>query len=415
MNNKKSLVLNLEYAVGFGAYWMIYAVVGSFASVFMLEKGYDNTEIGLTLALANVLALIVQPGIADYTDISGRSGIIKMSISMAAAIILLTIGMYVFGGGTLALAMVFVFIIALHTVMQPLLNSLPFKLKGIDAELEFGLGRAGGSLGFSLILAVLGTLVERSGVMVIPAACIAVCTLFILMMAAIQLNIRKKEREAGAVLSENGLHDAEDAASDAMKDDERIGLREFAGRNRMFFVMNLGAAGLFFSNAVLTNYMAQISASVGGTTEDLGRILSLMAFLEIPPMLLFGLIRKRFSSRTLIKVGAMGFAVKIILCALAQSVSMLYAMQFVQLFAFALFMPAMVYFTGEIMSGGEGVKGQALFTMMITLSSIAASLIGGWMLDAYGARVLTITAAVVTGAGALIVILSADRVGKRLV
>ena len=65
MNNFK---LNAEYAASFGAYWMIYAIAGSFASVFMLAKGYSNMQIGMTLAAANLVALALQPFIADHMD-----------------------------------------------------------------------------------------------------------------------------------------------------------------------------------------------------------------------------------------------------------------------------------------------------------------------------------------------------------
>ena len=40
---------------------MIYGITGSFASVFMLAKGYDNMHIGITLAAAHLLALVLQP------------------------------------------------------------------------------------------------------------------------------------------------------------------------------------------------------------------------------------------------------------------------------------------------------------------------------------------------------------------
>ena len=83
---------------------------------------------------------------------------------------------------------------------------------------------------------------------------------------------------------------------------------------------------------------------------------------------------------------------------------------FLLLASFALMMPAMVYYINEIMSQGEAVKGQALFTMMLTFSTIAASFAGGWILDAYGASSLTFISTIVTAAGAVIVILFIGKV-----
>ena len=68
--------LNFWYGSIFGTYWMVYAVVSSFASVFLLAKGYSNAQIGVTLAAANILAVVLQPLTANVTDRSSRVGAI---------------------------------------------------------------------------------------------------------------------------------------------------------------------------------------------------------------------------------------------------------------------------------------------------------------------------------------------------
>ncbi len=54
--------------------------------------------------------------------------------------------------------------------------------------------------------------------------------------------------------------------------------------------------------------MLQVVENVGGTSEDMGRILSIMAFLEIPPLFLFERINRRVSCKTLLKIGAVSFS-----------------------------------------------------------------------------------------------------------
>ena len=178
----------------------------------------------------------------------------------------------------------------------------------------------------------------------------------------------------------------------------------------MFFIMNLGVLGLFFSNAVLNNYMAQICTGVGGTTEDMGRILGVMAFLEIPTMVIFKQLKNKFSCQLLLKAAAIGFTAKIAICWLANSVVMLFIGQLFQPVSFALFLPGMVYFSDEMMSRGEAVKGQALFTTMITITTIFAALLGGVLLDISGPKMLTFISTLATAAGAVVVILAVDRV-----
>ena len=383
---------------------MIYGITGSFASVFMLAKGYDNMHIGITLAAANLLALGLQPFVADHMDRAKGIKIIDASVWMTFLMMLICMGYFVFAGRSFMLAAAIAAVLAIHALLQPLLNTLSFRLSESGANVSFGIGRAGGSLGYSAILAVLGTIVERKGVMTLPALTEAACALLIVLLLITKASFIKTCKKAEAKAAAGAEAEAKAA------DDERIDLGDFIRRNKYFFIMNFGIAGLLFSNAVLSNYMAQIASAVNGTTEDVGRILSLMALLEIPTMVFFGSIRKRFSSRALIKLAALGFTGKIALCWIAGSVQLLYVAQFFQLIAFALIMPAMVYFINEIMSPGEAVKGQALYTMMFTFATIIASFLGGWMLDAYGARMLTLVSTLVTAAGAAVIIFSIDKV-----
>ena len=385
---------------------MIYGITGSFASVFMLAKGYDNMHIGMTLAAANLLALGLQPFVADHMDRAKGIKIIDASAWMTLLMMLTCAGYFVFTGRSFMLAAAIAAVLAIHALLQPLLNSLAFRLGESGTNVNYGIGRAGGSLGFSAIVAVLGTLVEKKGEMSVPVCTEAACLLLIALLFITKFSFSKMKRANDIEIAEH----AGGRPAETDEDDERIDLKAFIRRNKCFFIMNLGISGLLFSNAILSNYMPQIAGGVGGTTEQTGRILSLMALLEMPTMIFIGQIKKRFQSRTLIKIASIGFTGKIVVCWLAGSVGVLFAAQAFQLVAFALLMPAMVYYINEIMSPGEAVKGQSLFTMMFTFSTIIASFAGGWILDASGAKMLTFVAALITAAGAAVVFLSINKV-----
>ena len=416
-------ILNSGYGAIFGTYWIIYAVVSSFASVFMLAKGYTNSQIGITLAAANVLAVVMQPLIADFVDRSKRLDVIGTTTIMTVCIMIFTIGMLTFKGGSLGLCVVFVLLIAFHTVLQPLFNSLAFRLEEAGVSINFGIARSVGSLAYSIFCAVFGTIVDHLGINVMPAASELSCLLLIASLAFTGYYFRKgkasqvkaKNTEPASVGKQEDGRTSEGTAEEIVEEvekeiEEEINLVQFIRRNKMFFIMNLGVLGLFFSNAVLNNYMAQICTGVGGTTEDMGRILGVMAFLEIPTMVFFKQLRGRFSCQFLLKVAAIGFTVKIAICWIANSVVLLYIGQLFQPVSFALFLPGMVYFSDEMMSRGEAVKGQALYTTMITITTIFATLLGGVILDGSGPKMLTFVSTLLTAAGALVVILAVDKV-----
>ena len=414
-------LLNIEYSCIHGTYWMFYGVVSSFASVFLLAKGFSNWNIGVTLAVANVLAVVLQPVVADIADRAKKLSIIGISQILTVMMMVVTVGMFAFSGSMIALAVVFIVLIAWHTVLQPLFNTLTFILEEAGVHINFGIARSMGSLAYSALLAVLGTIVENYGVMSLP-----ITGEIILVMMLVSLVVTKRSYDKGKKLFAKGTasplpKEEVDAgglqmpaeSADALCEEESINLVQFIKRNKFFFLVNVGVIGLYFSNSVLNNYMMQIVDVVGGTSEDMGRILSVMAFCEIPTMVCFDLLRKKFSCQLMMKVAAVGFTVKIALCWLADSVTMIFMAQFVQLVSFALFLPAMVHFIDEIMSKGEAVKGQALFTTMITITTVISSLVGGAILDMSGAKMLTFIATIATAVGALIIIATIDRVKKK--
>ena len=390
---------------------MIYAVVSSFASVFMLAKGYANAQIGMTLAAANILAVVLQPLTANLADRSQKIGAIGISGIMTVMMMVFTLGMFFFGGGGVALCITFVLLIAWHTALQPMFNALTFKLEESGIPVNFGIARSVGSLAYSILVAILGTLVEHLGIMTLPMTSEITCCMLLISLILTKRIFDKAKAQRLASEGQKTGEERKPVSAD-QEPEETISLMEFIRRNKLFFVLNIGVVGLFFSNSVLNNYMVQIVTDVGGTSEDMGRILGVMAFLEIPTMVFFSRLKRKFSCQLLLKVAAVGFTVKIGLCWLAGSVGMLYVAQLFQLVSFALFLPGMVYFTGENMSQGEAVRGQALFTTMITITTIFSSLLGGWILDVSGAKTLTFISTLATAVGAVIIFAVVDRIRK---
>lgn len=68
------------------------------------------------------------------------------------------------------MTVIFVMMVAWVTALQPLINSLAFKLSESGHEVNFGIARSMGSLAYSILCAVLGTMAERYGIFVLPVA-----------------------------------------------------------------------------------------------------------------------------------------------------------------------------------------------------------------------------------------------------
>ena len=88
-------LLNIKYGCIHGTYWMYYGVAGSFASAFLLARGYSNAEIGIILAVGNILAVFLQPLIADLADRSKKLSLIGVTQLSAVLLMVLTVLLFV--------------------------------------------------------------------------------------------------------------------------------------------------------------------------------------------------------------------------------------------------------------------------------------------------------------------------------
>ena len=406
-------LLNIKYGCIHGTYWMYYGVAGSFASAFLLARGYSNAEIGIILAVGNILAVFLQPLIADLADRSKKLSLIGVTQLSAVLLMVLTGLLFVMKQKSAALWVVYMFIMAWMTTLQPLFNSLAFKLEETGVHINFGACRSVGSLAYAVLCAFLGTLVEAKGVGVLPLSgeivlLMLLASLWVTKTQFDRMVGEKTGKQAVSVLGECGHVPAADA-----EEAEEINLALFVKRNKLFVVLNLAVIGVFFSNSILNNFMLQVVEGVGGTSEDMGRIFSVMAFLEIPALFFFDKIKERFSCQLILKFAAICFTLTVLLIYLAESVTMIYVAHLLQTFSFGLFLPAMVSFIGEVMAKGEAVKGQALYTVMTTASSMLASVLGGIMLDVSGPGFMLLVSTIVTGLGALVLVLIVDRIKKK--
>lgn len=418
---RSSRILNAGYANIFAAYWMFYGVANAFASAYLLPKGYTNAEIGIILAVGSVLAIFLQPIMADIADRSKKLSLLGVTQLSAGLLIVLEATLFAMAHKSLALWVVFVMIIAWLTALQPLFNSLAFHLEESGVHIHFGVCRGMGSLGFALLTAVLGTFVEMWGANILPA--VGELTLAGLLVTIIIVKrefegcvkMKAQARSVGVDTGAGG--DAEvplPLPLDSVDKQEEINLWRFIHDNKLFLILNIGVIGLYFSNAVLNNFMLQIVNAVGGTSEDMGRVLAVMAFMEMPALFFFDKVKVRFSCQTLLKVAAVGFTLRVALIFLAKSMTVIYLAHIFQTLGFALFLPAMVVFIGDVMRHGEAVKGQAFFTAMTTVAAMISSVLGGIMLDVRDAHFMLLVSTLVTAAGALVIIIVVGKIRKQV-
>ena len=78
----------IKYTLLNVAYFAAFCTVHAYAAVYLLEKGFTNTEVGILLAVANILSAVLQPVVAGIIDRKGKltnRGFIFISVGVILA------------------------------------------------------------------------------------------------------------------------------------------------------------------------------------------------------------------------------------------------------------------------------------------------------------------------------------------
>lgn len=396
MTKRKTVQYNLEYAVMNGLNWMVFCATFTFAGVFLLGRGYSSTELGLILAVGNVLALPIQTVLADVADRSRRVTLLGLIAGMLTALLALAAGSCLLPGKSFALTVVYTLSLAGLQAMQPLVNSFSFYLSSWAAPINFGVCRSMGSVSYAVTSLGVASLAARVGVRAVPGTAMVLLALFLLVMLLFYVQRRK----AGGAVS---------AASRADGPAESVSLIAFLRKYPRYAVYLAGVALIFVGHSFINNFTIQLVENVGGGTEEMGRLGAVMAVLELPGMLGFGFLLKKVRCSSVIKLSLTLFTVKVTLSWLAGSIPALYGATMFQVVTYGLFIPASVQYALEVIEPQDAVKGQAFVTSMLTLGTVVSSLIGGRLIDLFGVSAALLVFAVMSLAGSVLAVLGTQK------
>lgn len=393
---KKNGILDVKYSLTQILYFASFSALMGYASVYLLDKGVSNSVIGTTLALVSIIAVFTQPMAASAVD----KKVIRLQpliIVIVALAVILSLCLYFFKLPTMILLCVFVGVVTCMMTIQPLLNSLAFLFEKYGIEVNYGLARGLGSAAYALASAVLGYLVEDFGTSMIPLFYIIGNILLIVVVYTYV--VPKNQRHV--------VHREENQHEEVKQ--EQLSFFQFCSIYKKFMIFVVGVILVFFTHTIINNFFIQVITPIGGTESQMGIAVFIAAIVELPAMAMFNVMRKKIDCSTLLKISVIIFGLKHLLTFLATNVFMVYVAQVLQIGAYAIFIPASVYYVNEVISKPDLVKGQSMVTVGITASGIIANLAGGILLDTIGVHDLLMIGVVVSVIGALIVFMSIEK------
>ncbi len=363
----------LRYTFLQGSYWGCYCVILTFSSVYLLDRGFSNAQIGVLMSVSGVLATLLQPVVSRIADHLRRLSLRQFCVLLVLVELALGLLLAVLPGYEQIFYSLLVILIQL---LMPLCSALGMACLNQGISLNFGIARGAGSIAFGLASAGCGQLVLVLGARSIPLAMTVLHLIFLLSL----LLFRLPQSEAPPDVSSS-----------------RQPVRRGACRQLLWVLA--GSCLLFFSHNLLNVFAFQIVQPLGGDSSSMGTLLLLQSLWELPTMFLFGWMLTKASSRAWLRLSGTGFFLHALGAWAAPNLGMLYAVQFFELPGYALFILASIYFVNEIVPPDQRVQGQAWFTMCATIGNVLASFSGGFLLDLWGADTMLAAATLSGGIG----------------
>lgn len=391
----KSMRVTWPYILIQGSMWAIFAVISNYASNFLYQYQFSDAQISLFLGINMILAFALQIGTAELIS---RNPKLKTHIVMYATgiIILLCLVGMLFGANIPILAVIcFAITRILLQIFPALANSLGMEAIENGAPVIYGLARGSGSLFNGITAVIIGQLIGKQGITIMPVFSFGLTLLFVLSVYWFFRVTRCFETEnpqpKAAVEKKKGF------------------LKQYP----RFTLFLIGGTFLCISQTLLNNFLFQIMLYKGGNETHQGLAGGIAAFVEIPVMFAFPYMLKWASSGKWVRLSSFFFLLKAVMTLVVKTPEAAVFAQGIQVLSYGLFAISSVIYAAEIVGKGEAVRAQSYLSTNLTLGMLAALSMGGTICQYLGVPAMIITSGAFAIAGGILLYIEAAKAKKQ--
>ena len=363
------------------------AVLGPSSFVLILTYvGATNSQIGVFTAIASVLSVVFQPFWGMVSDKLGSPrkvlSFCLIGSGVVFACVLLSNNFYVVAGLLLLDAIARCGVIGLldsHTITN--VNKVP--------GLQYSHIRFAGSIFFGLLSFAYSGIIDDFGVMTI----IPISTAVIAIAAWWGLFVCRPKKDAA---NTEVTHVKPNLKKDAIS----------LLKNKRYLLLLVSVGFMALATQPLWTFMVEFLAVVGGSLGDVARVGALRCIIEIPVFIFVATLCRNTSPKKLMIAGAIFMLLYVIILFFANS---FFWVAFAHMFGgtpgFIFTLTGRLRYVNE--ATPESVRSTSITlmgTMEVAFGSIVGSLVGGFMLDTHGPRMLTIASFVIVLASIVVLI-----------
>lgn len=351
--------LHYQYVAIHIAYWASTVGAVGFAVPVLQDQGIDAGIIGILLTVRAVLSVFFQPVFANLFDRFGRrislNNLIAIMIivSIAATIVQITNPSI---KGMFALFTLYgIFTFGMISFIDALSSLFLYQKK----KVHYPIARYAGSLSYALLALVVGYLSSASAILLTQVFSLSILLFLIL----------KIDR----VYSVMDIHPAQNETD-----------RSFFSLLRkypIFLFFLLATCFSFIGKEMSGNFLVDVYRSVGGTVKDYGLGISIMAFSEVPMVVVFSRMLHRLGIEKLMFLSFFFASLRIFIIVVAPNVSWLNFAQVFQFLGTGAFWAGNVQFVQSVLPSNSIVRAQsAIGICYLGVGSGAGSFLSGLIL-----------------------------------
>jgi len=369
--------LKLRFEFIYFALYGTMACYFPFLALYFESRGLSYTQIGIAFAVNSLVGIIAQPVWGYITDkyLNKKKTLLIASICCSVLIFNL-----VFAHSFLYVLLSIIFLLVFQSITSPISDAYCYDILEHTGSFHFGDVRFAGSVGFAVVSAMLGYLIEYTGL----NTCYFLYSAFFLLYAYLLWGLRFEGK--------NNIK--RPAVGDILNLVRQPGFMLFV-LSVMLLNISLGAN---------SSYLAIIVQHIGGSTSALGFIWFVIAMSELPAFFIGGMLFKKYGELNVYLAAALMYIVRFYLCSFEQGYTTVIIIQLLQSVTFPLYLMGAMQHLQKIVPDQIRASGITILSSLgFGLGNFIGNLGGGVLLEnrnvffLYRSMALACTAALTVG------------------
>ena len=391
MNTLTKESLSKRLTLRYGLYQLFYfaatAGTGGFAATYLMDKGLAMSQIGLILAMINIVSCLLQPFLGDIADRLKGFVLPKMLgiLFLIAGVCYMVL--QVFSPTAWGISVLYIVGGVTVSVATAISNAVCAYYAKRNYQINFGLGAAAGSLSYSLASLGLGYMISGLGV----DWMIWITLLFLGILICLVLGYPKVE-ERTQEMDKTKPHKG-----------DTISLISFSKKYKYFTGTVVGIMFIAMCHAMSENYLINLFERMGGGSEHVGTALFIACISAVPFLTVFDRVQAKTGVFILMRLSGIFYALKAFLLMQASTVTGVYLIVLLQSCTYGFMYPAIYYFAKDRIGDSDMAKGQALAMSLYTLGLAFGSYAGGKLIEVLGLNPMLFGAMLCAGVGAVLI------------